>query len=90
MNGFHLNKNGEPRPNESGRAGDMAETRQVANICSVILDESISETQKVLALFKAVLHHSLTEHVNGAGLIVQSKETKVQVFNQTNTKAIIK
>ena len=37
-----------------------------------------------------MLHHSLIENFNSAGLIVQSKETKVQVFNQTNTKAIIK
>ena len=33
INAFHLTKNGEPRPNESGRAGDMAEMRKIANIC---------------------------------------------------------
>ena len=64
----------------------MAETRKVANICSVNLDESLSATQQVLALFKAVLHHSIIEHVNSAGLIVQNKEIKVAVFNQTNKK----
>ena len=73
MNAFHFNKNGEPQPNESGIAGDMADTRQVANIFSVILDEPLSEAQKVIALFKAVLHHSLIEHVKSAVLIVQSK-----------------
>ena len=40
MNAFYLTKNGEPRTNESGRAGEMAETRQIANICYIILDES--------------------------------------------------
>ena len=90
MNAFHFNKNGEPRPNESGRAGDMEETRQVANICSVILDESLSATQQVLSLFKNLLHDSLIEHVKSAGLIVQIKKIKVAVFNQTNTKSIIK
>ena len=73
MNAFRFNKNGETRPNESGRAGDMAETRQVAKICSVILDESLSATQQVLSLFKAMSHHILIEHVKIAGLIVQIK-----------------
>ena len=68
----------------------MEDTRQVSKICSVILDEYISATQKVLSLFKAVSNHSLIEHVKRAGFIVQSKEIKVAVFNQTNTKAIIK
>ena len=68
----------------------MAETRQVANVCSVVLYEYLSATQQVLSFFKAVLHHNLIEHVESAGLIVQSKEIKVAVFNQTNTKAIIK
>ena len=90
MNAFRFNKNGETRPNESGRAGDMAETRQVANMCSVILDESLSATQNVLALFKAVLHHSLVEHVKSAGLIFLNKEIKVAVLNHTNKKSIIK
>ena len=90
MNAFNFNKNGEPRPNESGRSGDMSEMRQVANICSVILDESLSTKQKVLTLFKAVWHHSLVEYVKSAGLIVQSKEIKVVVFNHTNKKSIIK
>ena len=35
-------------------------------------------------------HHSFIEHVKSACLIVQIKEIKVAVFNQTNTKAIIK
>ena len=68
----------------------MAETRQVANVCSVILDESLSATLQVLALFKAVSHHNCIEYVKSAGLIVQSKEIKVAVFNHTNTKATIK
>ena len=68
----------------------MADTRQVANICSVMLYESLSETQQVLGLFKAVSHHSIIEHIKSAGLIVQSKEIKVAVFNQNNTKSIIK
>ena len=67
----------------------MADTIQVANMCSVILDESLSTTKQVITLFKAVSHHSLVEHVKSAGLIVQSKEIKVAVFNQTKTKAII-
>ena len=59
----------------------MAETIQVAKICSVLLDEHLSAIQQVIALFKAVLHHSLIENVNSACLAVQSKEIKVAVFN---------
>ena len=69
---------------------DMAETRQVANIGSVILDQSLSAIQQVLALFKDVLHTSLIEHFKGECLIVQVKEIKLVGFNQTNTKAITK
>ena len=90
MNVFHFNKNGEPQPNESGRSGDTTKTIQVANICSVVLDESPSTTQQVPALFKAMSHHSFIEHVKSADFIVQTKEIKVSVFNQTNTKSIIK
>ena len=53
MNVFHFNKYGEPLPNESGRAREMADTREVAKIYSVISDKYISATQQVLALFKA-------------------------------------
>ena len=67
----------------------MAETIQVDNIRSFNLNEYLSAKQQVLALFKAVSHHSLIEHVNSAGLIVQIKEIKVAVFNHINTKAII-
>ena len=35
-------------------------------------------------------HQSLIEHVKISGLIVQGKEKKAAVFNQTNTKEIIK
>ena len=59
MNAFHLNKNGEPLPNESGRAGDIEYTRHVADIFFAVLYESISATQQVIAIFKAVSHHSL-------------------------------
>ena len=90
MNEFHFNKNGELQANESGREGDMVETRQVAHICSVILDESISATQQVLAIFKYVLHNSLIDYFNSEALIVQIKEIKVAVFNHTNTKSILK
>ena len=90
MNAFHFNKNGKPRPNESGRSGDMEETRHVANIFFIILDEYLSITQQVIALFKAVLHHSLVEHVKSAGLIFLNKEIKVAVLNHTNKKSIIK
>ena len=38
MNAFNFNKNGETRTNEIGREGDMADTKQAANICSLILD----------------------------------------------------
>ena len=34
-------------------------------------------------------HHSLIEYFKRAGLIVQSREIKVVLFNQTNTKSII-
>ena len=68
----------------------MVETIQVANIFSIILDESLSTTQQVLAVFKAELHHSFIEHVKSTGLIVQSKEIKVAVFNQINKTQIIK
>ena len=51
----------------------MADTRKVANICSVILDEYLSATQKNLALFKAVSHFSLIEHFNSADFIVRRK-----------------
>ena len=36
-----------------------------------------------------MLHHSLIEHVKSAGFIVQSKEIKLSISNQTNTKAIM-
>ena len=65
---------------------DMSDTRQVANICSNILDEYLSATQLVLSHFNLFLRHSLIEHVKSAGLIVQIKEIKVAVFNQTNIK----
>ena len=68
----------------------MADTRQVANIFSVILDESIYATRQVLALLKYVSHHSIIGHVQSADVIVKIKEIKVGVFNQTNTEAIIK
>ena len=67
----------------------MADTRQVSKLCSVILDESLSATQQFLALFKYVSHHGLIEQIKIAGLIVQSKEIKVAVFNQTNTILIV-
>ena len=44
MNAFHFNKNGKPRPNESGRAGDMEETRQADNTFFIISDEYLSAT----------------------------------------------
>ena len=81
MNAFHFNKNGEPRPNESGRAGDMEETRQVANICSVILDEYLSATQQFLSLFKTLPHHGIIEHVKISGLIVKIKEIKISAIH---------
>ena len=68
----------------------MTDTRQVTYICSLILDESLSATQQVIALFKTVSHNSLIEHGKSAGFIVQSKERRVSVFNQTNTKEIMK
>ena len=68
----------------------MSETREVAKSCYIILDESLSATQQVIDLLKAVLHHSLIEHVKSSGFIVKSKEIKVAVFNHTNTKLIIK
>ena len=68
----------------------MAETRQIATICSVFKDEYLSATKQVLSLFKSASHNSLIEHVNSAGLIVQSKEIKVAIFNHTNKKATIK
>ena len=68
----------------------MAYMRQVANICSIILYESLSETQQVLAPLKSASHHSFIKHVKNSGLIAQIKEIKVAVFNQTNTKEIIK
>ena len=89
MNAFHFNKNEEPQRNESGRAREMEDTIQVANISPLISDEYISATQQVLDIFKPVLHHSLIEHVKSEGLIVQIKEIKVAVFNHTNTKEII-
>ena len=52
-NAFHFNKNGKPRTNESGVSGDMAETKQVAKICSIILDEYLSATQQFLELFQS-------------------------------------
>ena len=67
----------------------MTDTRQVDNICSVILDKSISATQQVTTLFKSVLHHILIGNVKNADLIVQRKELKVEVFSQKSTKAII-
>ena len=73
MNAFHFNKNGEPWQNGNGREGNMEETRQVSNNFPVILDEYLSATQQVLALFKSILHNSLIEHVKMAGLIVQNK-----------------
>ena len=73
MNVFHLTRNGEPQLDEVGRVGDMAETRQVNDIRSVILDESLSAIQQDLALSKAVSHHSIIENVNSAGLVVQSR-----------------
>ena len=81
MNAFCFTKNGETWPNESVREGDTSETREVVNIVSIILDESLSPTQQVLSLFKAVSHQSIIENVNSAGLIFQSKEIKVAVFN---------
>ena len=57
---------------------------------SVVLDESLYLTQQVIDLFKTVSHHSLIEYVKSSGLIVQGKEIKVAVFNQTNKKSIIK
>ena len=71
MNAFNFNKNGELRPNESGRAGGMAKTRQVANIFYVILYTYLSATQQVLARFKAVFHNIIIGHVKIVGLIVQ-------------------
>ena len=68
----------------------MSDSRQVSNIRYFILDKSISKTQQVLSIIKAVSHCSLIKHVKIAGLIVPSKEIKVAVFHQTNTKTIIK
>ena len=51
----------------------MVESIQVANIHSVILDKSILKTQQVIALFKAVSHYSIIEHVKIKCLIVQIK-----------------
>ena len=64
----------------------MSDSRQVSNIRYFILDKSISKTQQVLSIIKAVSHCSLIKHVKIAGLIVPSKEIKVAVFHQTNTK----
>ena len=68
----------------------MSDSRQVSNIRNFILDKSTSKTQQVLSIIKAVSHCSLIKHVKIAGLIVPSKEIKVAVFHQTNTKTIIK
>ena len=86
MDKFWFTNTGYPRPNTSGRAGYMAESRQVAKISSIILDKSISKTEQVLARFKSVSHHSLIENVKNASLIVPSKEIKVSVVHETNKK----
>ena len=54
MDKFWFTNTGKHQPNASDRGGDMSYSREVAKICSVILYESISATQQVLALFKAV------------------------------------
>ena len=87
---FRFINTGEPQPNASGMSGYMEYSIQVAKICSVILDESISSSQQVLSVFKSVLHHSLIKNIKSAGLIFPSKEINFVVFHQINTKTIIK
>ena len=73
INAFCFTKNGEPRPNESGRVGYMEDTIEVANICSIFLDAYIYVEQQVLSFFKAVPRRSLFLNVKSTGFIVQSK-----------------
>ena len=81
MDAFRFTNNGKPLQSSSGRAGDMVESREVAKIHSVILDEYISVTQQVLSVFKYVSHCSIIKHVKSAGLIVQTKQIKVAIFH---------
>jgi hypothetical protein len=49
---FDFQRNGLFRKNASGKAGQMAKSRQITRIGNAILDYSLNQSQQILALHK--------------------------------------
>jgi hypothetical protein len=56
---FDFQRNGVPRKNASGKAGQMAKSRQITRIRNAILDYSLNQSQQILALHEAANHPTL-------------------------------
>jgi hypothetical protein len=53
---FDYKRNGLPRMNASGKAGQMAKSQQITKIRKFILDCSLNKSQQILALYESANH----------------------------------
>jgi hypothetical protein len=84
---FDCTKKGVPRQNRSGKAAQMAKSRQVSKIRNAILNSGLSCAQQIVALRDAANHPQLRTIVKSAGLIIPD-ESEVAFFHESQRKRI--
>ena len=84
---FDFKKNGMPRPNSSGKSGQMAKSRQVSRIRNAIFDSSLDQSQQILALHEAANHPALRTMMKSAGLI-RPMADEVALYHEEQRKRI--
>jgi hypothetical protein len=82
---FEFTKEGKARKNTSGKAAQMAKSRQVSKIRNAILNSGLSCTQQIVALRDAANHPQLRSIVKSAGLVVPD-ESEVALFHDSQRK----
>ncbi len=84
---FEFTRTGEPRKNNSGKAAQMAKSRQVTKIRNSILNSGLSHAQQIVALRDAANHPQLRSIVKSAGQIVPD-ESQVALFHESQRKRL--
>jgi hypothetical protein len=85
---FEFTTTGETRKNASGKAAQMAKSRQVSKIRNTILNTRLSHAQQIVALRDAANHPQLrTSIVKSAGLVILD-ETEVALFHESQRKRL--
>jgi hypothetical protein len=84
---FEFTTTGEARRNASGKAAQMAKSRQVSKIRNTILNTRLSHAQQIVALRDAANHPQLRSIVKSAGLFIPDK-TEVVLFHESQRKRL--